>query len=376
MKCPKCSHEQSNTFECKSCGIIFEKYAERQKLIQSLNDSSSSINNDHSTTSNKKWYIFAAFTVFICSLIYMFLPSPDRGQNISKNPSKNITTVKVSHMTSPKTGLHGIAKQLDDAYPPGNNIERARNATVFIKTAWGFGSGFFIDDDCHIITNRHVVEFDEEKMIELRKKLSLLKQNIEKGEKIIADAENKINGISDDNYRQQYREKIEERIEKISEAKKEYEDASEELDEIQFGFTGREFKVILIDNTEFSGMDAVVSEVHDLALLKIDATGCPYIEAGNTTGLKQGERLYTIGNPEGLKHTVTSGVVSGYRKISGNTFIQTDASINPGNSGGPLVDHNAKVVGVNTMIYKDTEGIGFAIPIETVLSEFDELKNK
>ena len=230
MKCPKCNHEQSNTFECEACGIIFQKYAECQERLESLNDSSSSINNDHSTTSNKKWYIFAAFTIIICSLIYMFLASSDTGQNISKSPSKNITEVKVSHMTSPKTGLQGIAKQLDDAYPPRNNIERARNATVFIKTAWGFGSGFFIDDDCHIITNRHVVEFDEKKMIELRKKLSLLKRNIEKGEKTIADAENKINRISDNNYRQQYREKIEEQKEKISKAKKEYEDAGEELD--------------------------------------------------------------------------------------------------------------------------------------------------
>ncbi|BCL61343.1 hypothetical protein DGMP_20360 [Desulfomarina profundi] len=73
----------------------------------------------------------------------------------------------------------------------------------------------------------------------------------------------------------------------------------------------------------------------------------------------------------GLRHTVTSGVFSGYRKRKdGQIFLQTDAAINPGNSGGPLIDENGFVYGVNTMILRGTEGIGFAIPIEKVYEEF------
>jgi S1-C subfamily serine protease len=80
--------------------------------------------------------------------------------------------------------------------------------------------------------------------------------------------------------------------------------------------------------------------------------------------------VYTIGSPSGLRHTVTSGVISGFRERDGQSFIQTDAPINPGNSGGPLVDENGRVLGINTMILRDTQGIGFAIPIQAVREEF------
>lgn len=85
---------------------------------------------------------------------------------------------------------------------------------------------------------------------------------------------------------------------------------------------------------------------------------------------EQGQKVYTIGNPSGLRHTVTSGIISGYREYKDNPLIQTDAPINPGNSGGPLIDENGRAIGVNTMIIRDTEGIGFAIPMKSVFEEF------
>ena len=67
-----------------------------------------------------------------------------------------------------------------------------------------------------------------------------------------------------------------------------------------------------------------------------------------------------------------TGILSGYRQAAEHSFIQIDASINPGNSGGPLIDAKGRVLGINTMILRDTEGIGFAIPIETAFEEFPE----
>jgi S1-C subfamily serine protease len=86
----------------------------------------------------------------------------------------------------------------------------------------------------------------------------------------------------------------------------------------------------------------------------------------------QGQVVYAIGSPMGLNNTVTSGIFSAYRKKVGTDeiYLQTDAAINPGNSGGPLVDARGDVLGVNTMILSNTEGIGLAIPIEVVLEEF------
>ncbi|MHB8765364.1 MAG: Do family serine endopeptidase [Deferrisomatales bacterium] len=119
----------------------------------------------------------------------------------------------------------------------------------------------------------------------------------------------------------------------------------------------------------------------DLAVLKIEAPAAlPYLEMGSSADLMIGETVIAIGNPFGLAHTVTTGVVSALnRTIRGGNervytdFVQTDASINPGNSGGPLLNILGKLVGINTAIYQRAEGIGFAIPIDRARRIVDNL---
>jgi putative serine protease PepD len=118
---------------------------------------------------------------------------------------------------------------------------------------------------------------------------------------------------------------------------------------------------------------------HDLALLKVDATDLPTLELGDSDAVEVGDDTYAIGNPYGLDHTLTTGVVSALNRdlqapngATINGAIQTDAALNPGNSGGPLLDGDGKVIGVNAQIATGgTEGggnvgIGFAIPSATV----------
>ncbi len=108
----------------------------------------------------------------------------------------------------------------------------------------------------------------------------------------------------------------------------------------------------------------------DLALLKIDAgEPIPSATMGDSEKLRVGDWVLAIGNPFGLQHTVTSGIVSAKGRIIGagpyDDFIQTDASINPGNSGGPLFNMEGKIVGINTAIIPQGQGIEFAIPVNT-----------
>ncbi len=117
----------------------------------------------------------------------------------------------------------------------------------------------------------------------------------------------------------------------------------------------------------------------DLALLKIDAgESLPSATMGDSEQLRVGDWVLAIGNPFGLKHTVTSGIVSAKGRIIGagpyDDFIQTDASINPGNSGGPLFDMEGDVVGINTAIIPQGQGIGFAIPVNTAKPLIPQLK--
>jgi S1-C subfamily serine protease len=113
--------------------------------------------------------------------------------------------------------------------------------------------------------------------------------------------------------------------------------------------------------------------VTDLAVLQVQAERLPIVTIGDSDKLQQGEWAIAIGNPLGLQETVTVGVISGTERSSLSIgvpdkrvgFIQTDAAINPGNSGGPLLNAKGEVIGVNTAIIQGTQGLGFAIPINT-----------
>jgi serine protease Do len=117
----------------------------------------------------------------------------------------------------------------------------------------------------------------------------------------------------------------------------------------------------------------------DVALIKITSTkALPYVKMGNSNKVKVGDWAVAIGNPFGLSHTVTSGIISAKGRIIGSgpydDFLQTDASINPGNSGGPLFNLLGEVIGINTGINPKGQGIGFSIPINKVRNILNDLK--
>jgi serine protease Do len=131
-----------------------------------------------------------------------------------------------------------------------------------------------------------------------------------------------------------------------------------------------EIKVILQDMREFTGKVVGTDPKSDLAIIKVDAEKLPAITMGESDSLKVGELVIAIGNPFGLGHTITMGIVSAVGRSNVGIaeyedFIQTDAAINPGNSGGALVNVRGELVGVNTAIFSTSGGymgIGFAIP--------------
>jgi serine protease Do len=134
---------------------------------------------------------------------------------------------------------------------------------------------------------------------------------------------------------------------------------------------GREYEAKII------GKDAKT----DIALIKIKPSeSLPVAEIGDSDKLRVGDWVLAIGNPFGLEQTVTAGIVSAKGRVIGagpyDNFIQTDASINPGNSGGPLFNMEGKVVGINTAIVAQGQGIGFAIPVGMAKNILPDLKSK
>jgi serine protease Do len=141
-----------------------------------------------------------------------------------------------------------------------------------------------------------------------------------------------------------------------------------------------EVKVKLGDEREFSAKVIGRDQRLDLAVLELDgAKDTQGAALGSSTDLRVGEYVVAIGNPFGLGNTVTMGIVSAKARAIGagpyDDFIQTDASINPGNSGGPLFNLKGEVVGINTAINPNGQGIGFAIPVDALKDVLASLIN-
>jgi serine protease Do len=140
-----------------------------------------------------------------------------------------------------------------------------------------------------------------------------------------------------------------------------------------------EVLVTLTDKREFKARIVGADKRTDVAVVKIEATGLPFVKIGDVNRLKVGEWVVAIGSPFGLENSVTAGIVSAKQRDTGDflPFIQTDVAINPGNSGGPLLNLRGEVVGINSQIYSRSGGfmgISFAIPIDEASRVADQLR--
>lgn len=147
----------------------------------------------------------------------------------------------------------------------------------------------------------------------------------------------------------------------------------------------KEIKVTLNDNKEYDAKLIGTDKDTEVAVIKIEEKNLPILPLGNSDELQVGEWVLAVGNPFGLSHTVTNGIISAIGRsnilsptVTYQDFIQTNAAINPGNSGGPLVNLKGEAIGINTAIatmsgVRGNVGIGFAIPINMALDVMDQL---
>jgi serine protease Do len=142
----------------------------------------------------------------------------------------------------------------------------------------------------------------------------------------------------------------------------------------------RDIKVALSDGRVMEAKLIGKSSEIDIALIKVEAANLPAVELGDSNALEVGDWVFAIGNPFGLNHTVTAGIVSAKGRVIGvgpyDDLIQTDAAINPGNSGGPLFNTKGEVVGINTVIIATGQNLGFAIPVSMVKELIPSIKEK
>jgi len=387
MRCPSCGHEQPNATECSKCGIIFSRFLKRREARAEHNKPQTGPPASSRQERRRFGWLAACLLSLLAggggTALYFragsgppppVLPVQTAGKAVAvatppvPAASRTATARGMANISGPQPGLIG---QFAAAYAPHNAIEQARNATVYIKTPWGSGSGFFLSPAGHLITNRHVVQFDPATLKKLQDQNAHLAEQLAEEQRNIRYFKKRLAGISDQEVRRQVEQQLQRRQQAYEKYSSLHRQVQDKLQEISRANWVADIKVFLIDGSEFAVQSLRMSERADLALLTIDCVNAPALKpAVDSQAVPQGEKVYTIGNPAGLRHTVTSGIVSGYRTYQGNTYVQTDAPINPGNSGGPLIDAEGRLIGVNTMIVRDTEGIGFAIPYRTVREEF------
>ncbi len=379
MQCPNCGFEQEKSEICQACGLVFAKYARRQEMLQDTEPAS-----PQPARSGVKGKTLLLIGLALAAGLTAGKLFWSQGSKAQSNPEhavsagQDLPPLAVEPLAS--ASVPEVAAEPSSAPPPGpavnipagNPIERARDATVFIVTPWGSGSGFFVDDRGHIVTNRHVVEYDRDQLNNLRDQISKLESALKEEKNTLARMESELAGVENPDLRQRYTRVLESRKAEYDKYRAVYEKLEEQRRNIMYYSALSDVQVVLADGTEYGISDVALSDNFDLALLSLQ--GSPSSSARsvkpNFNHPGQGAKVYTVGSPSGLRHTVTAGIISGYRDYRNAVLIQTDAPINPGNSGGPLVDSKGRVIGVNTMIAKDTQGIGFAIAIQHVWDEF------
>lgn len=320
--------------------------------------------------------------------------------NVIPSEDKNAVLLDVDNAetkfesTNKKTGKD-LQAYLTDLIQPNNDIEKATLSVVKIETPTGSGSGFFVSEQGHIITNKHVVritatkywkseqqkiETGELKIEEAREYLQQKKLEMQKYEKDLADYKKRIVIAAEDDkaamqntynyYLKRYNNQKKEQKKITADYIKAKDAFSKQKRKIRQSRITNTFKVILKDNTEFQANLVKLSPEFDLALLQL--TGIyktPFLK--NTNHFTQGMDVYAIGSPLGFKDYVSKGIIMGQER--GN--IVTDTQILPGNSGGPLITQDGEVVGINTAVYRAGETIGsevfgYAIPTSIVEKEF------
>jgi len=393
MQCPKCGHPRGEALQCEGCGIYFSKYEQQQSRLAA--PGAAGVQAERTGFGIGAIIVTALATAAIVgAVMHARQRSPgsaapatqvptggapaDAGETVD-DAQGGAASADASAPAQPAESASGLAAQIARSTPARNPVEAARNATVFIRTGWGSGSGFIIDEDCHVITNRHVVETDGARVASrvvqdptVRARIALAQQQLVAAIAHEQQLRRALTGQPGTNLQQI---ELDEHIATMQQQLTDLPDRVSAEISAKVEGSGRDgFTVSLVDGTEFSALHAEYADHLDLALFRLPADHCPHIASGRSHGLPLGERVYTIGNPSGLAYTVTSGVVSGERGQGLQRLVQTDAPINPGNSGGPLITQSGAVIGVNSMVMRGTQGIGFAIPIEAVYSEFDELR--
>ena len=379
MRCPRCDFEQPEGTECVACGVVFEKLSSVRPQAQPPRAAAvpPPVPEKRGTPMLPWLLVLGALGVILYLLLDRPSSEPSARSPAAKPADNQVAFIGAEEEELPP-GVRDLRAQLAEAVAAENDIEEARRATVYLETCWGSGSGFFISSDCRIVTNRHVVELDPAMVAALEADLQQADQILENTRRVIEQRKRDFDRYCTDCTDEDY----DRYVGNLEAAYETWEQKVQDR-EFEIGDLGgwSDPVVVLADGTELIGRIEELNDDHDLAFLKIDDARCPFLRPSSRERTPLGDRVFTIGSPQGIQNVVTAGIFSGLVEVEGRTMIQTDAPINSGNSGGALADRQGRVIGINDSIITGTSGssgtgnvgIGFAIPIDIAKAVADRI---
>ncbi len=350
-------------------------------------------------------FIFLLLMQVTClAEVYKYKDEQGRWQ-FSDKPLKGSGVKRVGgtiSSTFSSAGLVDVAKQLNARYQPENPVQRATLSVVTVNSKLGNGSGFFVTDNCYLITNRHVVRpakgkswNDTQRKIKksaaefehTRLKIQNERQRLAISKRKLDDFKHYLDNLSSTKERQIAQQEYAVYVDRYQHDKQYIDDFSSRFNEGERAFNkqrsnfefsssiasvAKSFELTLKDNSKLRAKLIKVSTTDDLALLKVNNCHSPFLTL-STKRLSQGLTVHAIGSPLGLRDQLTRGTVT---QVLTNGVV-TDAQILPGNSGGPLVNDEGHVVAVNTLkIAKGSalnKGFGVSIPVLRLRQNFSTL---
>ena len=355
-RCPKCSRKITNKIECKSCGLLFERYfkAENQKRAEETARAAKK-NKIRQIASGS---VSLLFVVIICGAAFYYFNVKEPA-----SPSGNSAALATGQAGSTETAQPAGGQQ------DSETVSRAKQATVAIITPRGNGTGFFVGRDL-LVTNRHIVEQKESGLAEARSSLETYRQSVAREYEKLQKMKQQYTEMADGSRKDDLGVIIKDGEEQYERARAEQQRREDRILETEKGLENSEILVILDNGEKIVVSSTNLSETHDLALLTVTGTdieGIVLPPAGSP--LVEGAQVSILGP----KNASTTGTFNGfYRGETVNEFfIQIDRPFNASNSGAPLIDEEGYIRGVCTQTTHTLEGAGLAIPIATVISEFN-----
>lgn len=352
-KCPECGQKISNRFECRNCGLLFNRYFEAQARKKKAEKERAALRSRNILILNTT---ISALLV-ICLIgggFYLWMSKTEEVAAPSVPPAaRPIASV-------PETAPEQPAPETTPQRPD-NPVDIVVNATVVVQSPWGVSTGFFIAED-KLLTTKKTVFYDEQRLAQETEQLQKDRAWLDEEPNKIKRLKERFDTEGDPEKKAELAERIAKREQRLEQRTLKYQESEAVVARLTEDLKTVTIDILTIDGRIFHMAYMDTSATYDLALLTVYSTGIIPVKIADRP-LEENETIYTIGKNK----TSIKGTFTGY---SDEGLLQSDVPIIPAYSGGPLANDKGMVFGVSVMPPKEQRRKGIAVPIATVLQEF------